>query len=225
MSSLIAVLPAAGRSLRMGRSKPLLRWKGHTFLEIICEKLAVHGIPTVVVTRPDQEDVLALVRRLADKGMDLLSAFNPLPRSEMIDSVSFGLRAFEAEKRPWQGLLVWPTDCPATHPGDLAQVLEMVDRYPHRVILPTWQGRGGHPTYFPKALTAPLLQSSPPLRGSLRDLMATAGDPIEVPAQTPGVILNANHPGVLDELETMDPELADDGRKVHVNELEQGERK
>lgn len=199
-----AIVPSAGHSTRMGVPKAMLRWKGRSFLEIIVRHLSAEQVPSFVVHRPDQEVLANLIADMEMRGLAVRPAVNPLPDSEMVDSVAFGLRRLDALVPSWRGILVWPSDCPAVDPADLERVLEQADKTPDRVVVPVWEGRRGHPTYFPRGTVEPLLTARLPFPGSLRDLLDRSDEPIRVPAGNKGVVLNLNDPEALGELQRIE---------------------
>src|SRR5262249_59917778 len=54
------------------------------------------------------------------------------------------------------GMLAWPVDHPLVRPATVRRILEAAAQHPGCVIIPRWEGRGGHPTFFPRALYAAL---------------------------------------------------------------------
>lgn len=125
--NIAAIVLAAGAGRRMGGPKTDLRLGGQTFLERILTVAKAAGVHRHIVVRVGGAEPLA--------------------------SLQMGLRA----AGDVDGVLVWPVD----HPGVLVEtviaLLAQVRRQPEHVIVPCFEGRGGHPTFFPRRFFDELL--------------------------------------------------------------------
>lgn len=187
-----ALIPAAGRSRRMGRAKPLLPLRGADFLGCILETLRLHaqGIEPVVVIRRDGDRALA--ERLVElRGAGLRVATVDDGPGDMLRSV----RAGTALLGDAVGALVWPVDVPAVAGESVAKVYSAALKWPDRVVLPLTGGQTGHPVYVPRSLLEPMAASgatttdAPGLRGILAAALAPA---IEVVVEDRCSLLNVN---------------------------------
>jgi len=142
-SRLFAVIPAAGRSRRMGRPKLLLPLGDET---VIARQLRLLGRPeieaVVVVVRSDDEPLRAEVA--AHRGIALQPESAP---PEMRDSVEYALRWIEAQYRPApdDGWLLCPADHPLIEKAVLDLILERWGGSEDQVLIPTCRGKRGHP--------------------------------------------------------------------------------
>ena len=161
---MFALIPAAGRSRRMGTSKLLLPWQGTTVIEYLIATLTRADIAAVVIVmRPDDVALQAVVQRT--------SAVAVIPDHEppdMRDSVEIGLRAIRQRFAPtdedaW--LLI-----PADHPLLEAEVLDgLLTRWSRRdgeALLPMFQSKRGHPTLLSWSLAARVEQLPPDVGGN-----------------------------------------------------------
>ena len=151
-SRVFAVVPAAGRSRRMAGAKQLLDVAGRPMLLAMLEPLAAAQVTGVVLVTHH-----AIARQLDLTGLpNICLARNEDEKSEMIDSIRIGLRAWRdrAEIADRDGFLV----CPADHPGittdDFDTCLTAFREAPDRIIIATRVGRHGHPIIFPAGLSA-----------------------------------------------------------------------
>jgi molybdenum cofactor cytidylyltransferase len=64
------------------------------------------------------------------------------------------------------------------------------------IVLPTYNGRRGHPVIFSTALFSELL-AAPAEQGARSVVWAHAADVLEVPTDEEGVVLNLNDPEML----------------------------
>jgi molybdenum cofactor cytidylyltransferase len=140
-----AVVLAAGRSERMGRSKADLPLPaGGSFLDAIRGTLARLRIDAVfVVVAPGDPHA----------GSDG-TVVNPDPSRGMLSSVQCGLRALPTEA---EAVLLWPVDHPRVEIGTVATLLAAYRAHPGPgLILPVHGSRRGHPVLFAGAALAEL---------------------------------------------------------------------
>jgi molybdenum cofactor cytidylyltransferase len=143
VSAAVLVL-AAGAGLRLGgAAKALMPARsGATYLETIvgCARRAGIEDITVVVGEPFAEAVAAAAHCLA-----IAVVHNPRPADGMASSVHAGLGPVTAKSRA-QTVLLWPVD----HFMVTVVTVRLVLRAsgPWSLVVPTYRGRGGHPTAF-----------------------------------------------------------------------------
>ena len=188
MSRVAGVVPAAGRSTRMGRSKALLdAGGGRTFLERVVTTLARGGCtPVFVVLREPDAPEGALARRVGARVVA-----NHDPEDGPVTSVRAALRALPAGI---EGIAVLPVDHPLVEPATVEELLAAFDDdSTTAALIPTHGGRRGHPvllrfTLFPEVLASDLAEG---LRTVLRR------DPTrvrELPVDDPGVLADLDTP-------------------------------
>jgi molybdenum cofactor cytidylyltransferase len=139
-----AVLPAAGKSLRMGRPKLSLPLGERTILEHVLAALHQAGVEHILVVLPPHGGELATVARKAGAYVHLLAE----ETADMRATVQQGLSWLEQRFPPrsddaW--LLV-----PADHPTLSSSVVGELDKahknHPEcSIFVPTFDGRRGHP--------------------------------------------------------------------------------
>lgn len=142
----VAIIPAAGRSRRMGHDKQLIDIAGKPMLRHVVDTLLAAGVAQiVVVTRRTIADQLGL-----HATPHVLVAFNEDESTEMIDSVRIGLSAF---KNAPAGILVCPGDLPRLTVDDAKACIDAFGKKPDRIIIATRQVRRGHPLIIPFSLS------------------------------------------------------------------------
>lgn len=207
-----AVVPAAGRSRRMGRPKLLLPFGPGTVLGSTLAALAGGGIDRIaVVTRPDDEALAAwlageapgeLARRTGSRrgaGSALVPAVNPDPSRGMLSSILAGLDALAARPGPKPGqaklapLLVCPGDLPTLSAGTVRRVLDAASGRPAGLAVPVHRGKRGHPLSVGAALVPEIGELD--LAVGLRQLLERHPDAvIEVPVDDPGSVRDLDTP-------------------------------
>ncbi len=139
-----AVIPAAGKSMRMGRPKLALPLGGRTVLECVVGALRNAGVEHVVVVVGPHVAELAPLAKAAGGHALLL----PEETADMRATVEHGLRWLEERfhPKPDDAWLLCPADHPTLAPDVVRRLLEVRAAEPHKSILvPTYQGRRGHP--------------------------------------------------------------------------------
>ncbi|HSE16116.1 MAG TPA: nucleotidyltransferase family protein [Pyrinomonadaceae bacterium] len=174
MKSCAAILLAAGRSSRMGAFKPLLPFGNKTVVECCIDYLREGGVEEIVVVLGHRADEI----RQRISGVNF--AINPDPDSEMGASIEAGIRALP---KTAQATLIALVDHPAV-PATV--VKELLDTWKSgaRIVMPTWQGRGGHPVLVDLTFKPELLNLS--AAGGLRALFeAHRNDVKRLPVDSP----------------------------------------
>ncbi len=140
----LALIPAGGRSQRMGRPKLSLPLHGRTVIECVVSALREGGVDNILVVVGPHVAELGPLAEAAGAHVCQLPAETP----DMRATVEFGLTAMEQRWRPdaaepW--LLV-----PADHPTlDSRIVNQLLREYERRgaasILVPVYEGKRGHP--------------------------------------------------------------------------------
>ena len=164
----LAIVPAAGKAERFGSAKLVSDVGGQPMVARTVRSLLDGGVSRVVVVVAPGSPVIGLHEtRKAFPAPAVVLAINPDPDRGMFSSIQAGLAAAEAEI-----VLVLPADMPFVRPATVAAVLAAAARG-DAVVLPTWQGRHGHPIAIPGALRDAIL--SAPSGSSLKPVLAATG--------------------------------------------------
>ncbi|HKU75646.1 MAG TPA: nucleotidyltransferase family protein [Pyrinomonadaceae bacterium] len=171
-----AILLAAGRSSRMGAFKPLLPFGNKTVIEYCIDSLREAGVETVVVAVGHRAD------DLRDKLTGVTFALNPDPDSEMGASIAAGVRKLPDDA---QATLIALADHPAVPATVVSTIIEEWTQGA-RIVIPTWEGRGGHPVLVDLSFRPELLNL--PASGGLRAFFESHRDAIRrIPVNSPFV--------------------------------------
>lgn len=131
----IAIILAAGESLRMGRPKALLEASpGVSFVERLSRTFAEAGLVPLVVTGANADAI-----RAAHPG--LKAVLNARWPDGQLSSARVGLRAALAQGA--DRILIHPVDAPLIAPDTARAVLAALEEAP--LALATFEGRPGHP--------------------------------------------------------------------------------
>jgi molybdenum cofactor cytidylyltransferase len=187
---LAAVILSAGASSRMGRAKALLPYREGTFLEHLIE-VTRHpriGVTRVVLGAGGQE-----IQTIAKLHPSMVVLNKDWERGQL-SSIQAGLRSLK--KIITDGIVLCPVDHPLISARLIGDLVEQFYAERKAIILPTYNGRRGHPVIFAKSLYKELM-SAPEDKGARAVVWAHAADILEVPSEEEGVVLNINDPDML----------------------------
>jgi len=132
-----AILLAAGESRRMGSLKQLLAFRGKTFVETCVDNLLASEVTEVVVVTGYRDDEV----KSAIGNRQVGYAHNENYRSGMASSIKCGIRAVSLDSKACVVSLV---DQPQIGPDVINRVIEKY-RSPSLIVIPTYDGKKGHP--------------------------------------------------------------------------------
>jgi molybdenum cofactor cytidylyltransferase len=150
------VVPAAGRSARMGRPKLLLPWGETTLVEHVLAAWRASRVTSVtVVVHPDDAALAEICRRA---GAEVVVP--DCPPADMKASVGRALAWIAARHAPAAGdaWLVAPADMPGLSAALIDFVIAARDARVPRIVVPTSGRRRGHPVLFPWSLASEVAQ-------------------------------------------------------------------
>jgi len=201
-----AILPAAGRSQRMGTPKLLLPCRGRLVLETVLDVWsASRAAPVILVVHPADQELAEVGRR---SGADVVAP--AIPPADMKASVLAGLERIRQQHEPTAAdrWLVAPADMPWLTTAAIDAVVTRGAQAPDQIVIPTYQGRRGHPVSFPwpRAREVALLAASAGLNALV------AGGPVsEIEISEPGILADLDTPEDYERLlsETRDRRAGD----------------
>ncbi len=142
----------------MGAFKPLLPFGNKTVIECCLAYLREAGVENIVVVLGHRAG------EIRDRIKDVTIAINPDPDSEMGASIAAGIRAIKDHAKC---VLIALVDHPAIPASTISKLVEEW-RNGARIVVPTWQNRGGHPVLVDLAFRDELLNLD--RSGGLRNL-------------------------------------------------------
>ncbi len=188
-----ATILSAGDSARMGYPKALLEFRGRTFLESILEASAALGIQRrIVVLGPNGHKILKN-HDLRDVTVVTTQEFEAGP----IGSIRAAVR--EIQPHPVDGLLVWPVDMPHVAMATVETLLDAFREVHAPIAVPIFEGKGGHPVIFGRAVFEELLDA-PDGEGAKAVVRADPARVLKVEVDDRAVVEDLNTP---DEYQTM----------------------
>jgi molybdenum cofactor cytidylyltransferase len=194
---IVAVVPAAGHSRRMGRPKLALPLGTATVLGRVVAALRQGGADAVLVVVGPHVPELAPLARTAGAEVCLLPAATP----DMRATVEAGLAWIEERFRPGpeDAWLLAPADHPTLDADVVRALLAARAADPAAsVFVPTWQGKRGHPTLIAWRHVAGI-RTHPPGEGLNAYLRLQRDQTREVPANA-GILCDLDTPADYERL-------------------------
>jgi molybdenum cofactor cytidylyltransferase len=187
-----AVLPAAGKSTRMGRPKLALPLGSRTVLEHVVQALQTGGVEQIlVVAGPHVPELAPLALAAGAYVLQLVEQ-----TADMRATVEQGLAWLEerfhpAPDDPW---LLVPADHPVLDPDVVRQLLQARTAHPERsIVVPAYEGRRGHPALIAWKHVAGM-RALPPDTGLNVYLRRQTAAVLELPVPSPAVLLDLDTP-------------------------------
>ena len=188
---MIAVVPAAGLSTRMGRPKLALPLGDRTILEHVVAALRPCAYQTVVVIGPHVPELVPLAESAGAK-VCLLTEQTP----DMRATVERGLQWIEDHFRPrsTDAWLLSPADHPTLEPSVVRELCDSFRSDPaHSILIPAHSGRRGHPALVAWKHVAGI-RAMPADRGINAYFREHAADVREVAVNSDGVLCDLDTP-------------------------------
>jgi len=189
---IFAIVPAAGKSARMGRPKLSLPLGGRTVLERVVSALRTAGVEHVLVVVGPHVAELAALAESAGAHALLLADETP----DMRATVERGLSWLEERFQPRDddAWLLVPADHPTLDPAVVVALTQARRCHPEAsIVIPTYEGRRGHPALIVWHHVAGIRALAPD-RGLNAYLRLHAAQTLELPVTTPHVTCDLDTP-------------------------------
>jgi molybdenum cofactor cytidylyltransferase len=190
---IFAVIPAAGKSARMGRPKLALPLGDRTVLQHVVAELRAGGVQHIlVVVGPHVPELAALAESAGAHALVLSEE-----TADMRATVEHGLRWLEGcyHPQPHDDWLLVPADHPALDAAVVTALLRARIANPHTgIIVPTHAGQRGHPTLIGWQHVAEI-RRFPPGQGLNAYLRQHSADTLELPVASPHILYDLDTPG------------------------------
>jgi len=184
---------AAGESSRMGRDKAILLYRGRTFLETIIGSLNAAAVKRVLVVLGHHAEAIQQTVNLA--GVEVV--INRDYQRGQTSSLRAGLAALEKTAaqgiKTLEGIVLCLVDHPAFEPAVVSALVAAFERSGAPVVIPTLDGRRGHPVLIARPLFGPMLALDEGTGANT--VIRACGDRTEfVEVRDPGILIDVDDP-------------------------------
>ena len=176
-----AILLAAGESKRMGRPKLLLTWGEYTIIEKSVDTLLASKINELIVVLGYQ--ARAVSRTLGARR--LKAVINRQYRMGMSTSIRRGLRQVSSKS---DAILIALADQPFIETDLINHLIDIYCGNPHGIILPSYEGRRGHPVILNRSRYQGEMETLTGDTGCKPILNRHPEDIVEVEVESEGVV-------------------------------------
>ena len=182
-----AIVLAAGESKRMGSPKALLPFSGKTLIRGVVDLLTAGGLSPIVVVLGAHAELI----RHEVAGLNVRVTTNHGYRAGQLSSLQKGLEVVGESSAT--GVLVHPVDHPAVKTETVRAILKCFAASHAPVVVPTYNGRRGHPVIFSAKLFDELM-NAPVEIGARAVVWRHAEDIVEVATDDCAIIQNIDTP-------------------------------
>lgn len=174
-----AIILAAGKSVRMGENKLLMKWGDVTVIEKVIQTIQDSRIEDIMlVTNPDLRIPIPDIRITINE-----------TKHEMLSSIQLGLRS---QKNESEAVIICLGDQPQIESRSVKAVCESYQKNKSNLVVPSYQNRRGHPWLVAKSLWNEILRMNE--NQTPRDFLNSHTDEIEY--------VNLDTPTILQDLDT-----------------------
>jgi len=195
-----AIVLAAGKSSRMGRTKALLPAgpSGETFLDRVIRVLREGGADALVVVIGG--DAAAVRASLPRDDVSLSVVENPHFEDGQLSSLQVGLAAVEQRYDVIEAVMVTLVDLPLISAATVRAVFDAFLEHPQApLVRPRRAGRYGHPVVFNRSIFAELRRADP-FKGAKPVVHAHAAEEVHVDVDDPGAFADIDTPEDYDRI-------------------------
>ena len=176
------VIPCSGSSTRMGTPKAMLVTGERTFVERVIHAHLAGGCSRVLVALPTLDGPIAA--KAVQAGARVVK--NPSPEEGPIGSLRTSLRALDDAI---EGISFCPVDHPMIHEDTVQELIEVFRRTLAPLVVPTFNGKRGHPVLFRRILFEELLNDALP-EGARTVVHRHLEDTASVPVDDEGTVID-----------------------------------
>ena len=195
-----AIVLAAGKSSRMGRTKALLPvdHSGETFLNRIIGVLREGGVQAIVVVIGG--DAAAVRASVPRDDASLAVVENPHFEDGQLSSLHVGLAAVEQRHDQIEAAMVTLVDLPLISASTVRTVLDTFRAHPQApLVRPRRAGRHGHPVIFNQSVFGELRRADP-TKGAKPVVHAHSAEEVNVDVDDAGAFADIDTPEDYDRI-------------------------
>ena len=181
-----AIILAAGESRRMGKLKPLLRFKDKTFLDEIISVLKLSDVDRITV-------VLGAEAQTIKKSVDLSGTNIVVNKEYQKGQLSSLIAGIEDVPEETKAILVCLVDSPFITQEVVNKTIRKFKETNSPIIVPVFNKQRGHPTLFSRSLFNELA-NAPEEQGARHVIYSNEEKILELETCESGILIGINTP-------------------------------
>ena len=186
MAAVSAIILAAGQAKRMGQFKQLIPLGESTILEQTIDNLLGSSASEVIVVLGHRAS--EVMRRISGRPIKIV--VNPLYRKGMGSSIAAGLKFVDNQA---EAVMLALGDQPYVDSPTVNRLLKASEKSDKGIVIPTFQGKRGHPLIFSLKYREQLTKIKGDIGG--REIIKQhADDTMEVAVKCQGVVIDIDAP-------------------------------
>jgi len=163
------IILAAGESTRFGENKLLYKIDGKSIIKRVVDECSLEEFVTVVVVGHEREMIEKELR-----GENVIFAINPdYKTGGMSSSIKIGVSRIN----PSRAYLITPGDMPYLQRWICEKIINTYEKSKAKIVIPSFEGKGGHPILFDSSLKEELLAINEETKG-LKGILSKHTDEI-----------------------------------------------
>lgn len=193
MNKLSAIILTGGESSRMGEPKALLKIGSKTFIAKIYQNLLACNFPEILIITGKDSDLI----KSENRGMKARFVKNEEYHLGQLSSIQKGIKNVSSDSA---GIFLCLVDMPLVTGKTMKILVDAWYEHQDHIIIPQYQGRGGHPVIFPRNFFNEIMEA--PLDKGARVVVYNNPDKVtRVPVNDYGVRKDFDYPEDLTELD------------------------
>jgi molybdenum cofactor cytidylyltransferase len=171
----------------MGQPKALLTYQGQTFIDSIIQNVKLAGIENIFVVTGRHG---TQIRNKINNPDSWTYLNNPDPDRGQLSSIQIGLTHLTDDVI---GMLLVLVDHPLVMLSTYQVIMSKANQYPDSIVIPSFDGKNGHPVYFGRKYFKELLQA-PLDKGARAVVHKYHGQIIKICVKDKGVLQDIDLP-------------------------------
>jgi molybdenum cofactor cytidylyltransferase len=181
-----AIILSGGSSSRMGSPKSLLEIQGKTFIDIIKEKIHASGINDIYIVLGSDPDYI--INNLNKDNLEII--INKSWKNGQLSSLKAAVQKAGDKS---DAVMMFLVDHPQVKLDTIRKLINVYNYEKAHIIIPEYNGRGGHPVIFSKETFAGILEA-PLNEGAKAVVRDNRYKRIRIPVDDPYVLQDIDTP-------------------------------
>ncbi|MGC8557717.1 MAG: nucleotidyltransferase family protein [Nitrososphaeria archaeon] len=178
------IILAAGESTRFGENKLIYKIDGIPIIKRVVTEAQSTNVNVIVVIGHESDKI-----KEALKGTKVNYVYNNNYKVGMSQSVIAGVKVSNA----FRGILILPGDMAFIKSYIIERVIDVHKNTGASIVIPTYNGRGGHPILFDVKLKEELLSINEEKRGLKEIVQKYGGEAYKIEVGTPIVVHDVDY--------------------------------